>query len=76
MVYLATSDSYVNVRSNEEFPQFVEFDRLTGKFSSLTGGTIKTDIADKDSNFIVRLAIIADTLIRSIKIFANSFQER
>lgn len=76
MVYLATSDSYIDVRSNEKFPQFVEFDRLTGEFISLTGDTIKPDIVDKDSNFIVRLAIIADTLIRSIKIFANSFQER
>ena len=68
MAYLVTSDSYVNVRSNEKYPQFMEFDRLTGELSSLTGDTIKTDIKDSDSNFLVRLYIIADTLIRNIKI--------
>ncbi len=76
MVYLVTSDSYVTVRSNEKFPQFMKFDRLTGELSSLTGNTIKTDITDKDGNFVVRLAVIADTLVRNIKILVNSFQER
>jgi hypothetical protein len=68
MLYLITSDSYVTVRDNEKYPQFMEFDRITGKLSSLTGDTIKTDVKDSDSNFFVRLCIIADTLIRNIKI--------
>ena len=68
MAYLITSDSYVDVRSNEKYPQFMELDRLTGELSSLTGDEIKTDIKDSDSNFLVRLYIIADTLIRNIKI--------
>lgn len=68
MLYLVTSDSYVNVRSNEKFPQFMKLDRLTGQLSSLTGDTIKTEIADKDGNFLVRTVIIADTLVRNIKI--------
>lgn len=76
MAYLVMSDSYVSVRSNGKFPQFMKLDRLTGELSSLTGDTIKTNITDKDGNFVVRLIVIADTLIRNIKIFVNSFQER
>ena len=76
MAYLATSDSYVTVRSNEKYPQFMSYDKLTGELSSLTGDTIKPDIKDSDSNFIVRLAVIADTLIRNIKNLFSSYQER
>ena len=76
MAYLVMSDSYVSVRSNGKFPQFMKLDRLTGELSSLTGDTIKTNITDKDGNFVVRLIVIADTLIRNIKILVNSFQER
>ena len=68
MLYLITSDSYVTVRDNGKYPQFMEFDRITGKLSSLTGDTIKTDIKDGDSDFFVRLCVIADTLVRNIKI--------
>lgn len=68
MLYLVTSDSYVTVHSNEKFPQFVKFDRLTGKLSSLTGDTIKRDIKDGDADFTVRLATIVDTVKRSLEI--------
>lgn len=67
MLYLALSDSYVSVHSDEKYPQFMEFNRLTGELASLTGDEIKTDIRDKDSSFIVRLVIIFDTLIKNIK---------
>ena len=68
MLYLVTSDSYVTVHSNKDYPQFVEFDRLTGKLSSLTGDTIKTDIKDTEADFTVRLVIIADTIKRSLEL--------
>ena len=68
MLYLVTSDSYVTVHSNEKFPQFVEFDRLSGELHSLTGDTIKRDIKDGEANFMVRLIIIADTIKRSLEI--------
>lgn len=67
MVYLATADSYVTVHSNKDLPQFVELNRITGEFTSLTGGTIKPDIKDSESNFFVRIVIIADTLMKNIK---------
>lgn len=68
MVYLATSDTYADVRSNEKYPQFMALDRLTGELTSLTGDEIEPDVKDKDSSFTVRLAVIADSLIRNIKI--------
>lgn len=37
-VWLVTSDERVNVYSNEKYPQFVQIDRETGKFVSLTEG--------------------------------------
>lgn len=67
MLYLVTSDSYVTVHSNKDFPQFVRYDRISGEFTSLTGDKIKTDIKDSEADFIVRLIIIADTFRRSIK---------
>ena len=67
MRYLVTSDSYVNVCSNEKFPQFMELNRLTGELTSLTGDRIRADLRDKDSSFIIRLVIICDTIIKNIK---------
>lgn len=71
MLYLVTSDSCVTVHSNVKFPQFVELNRLTGTFSSLTGENIKTDIKDCESNFITRFVIIADTFIKNIKMLLS-----
>ncbi len=68
MLYLALSDDYVTVRSNEKYPQFTELNRLTGELTSLTGDEIKNDIRDMDNNFIVRFVIILDTIIKNIKI--------
>lgn len=67
MVYLALSDSYVTVHDNEKFPQFMEFNRLTGELTSLTGSEIKIDIKDSDSNIFVRAIIIADTLLKTVR---------
>lgn len=67
MTYLALSDDYVTVHDNEKYPQFMEFNRITGELTSLTGDKISISIKDLDNNFIVRLYIIADTLIRNIK---------
>ena len=67
MLYLALSDSYVSVHSDEKYPQFMELNRLTGELTSLTGDEIKSDLRDKDSSFVVRLVIIFDTLIKNIK---------
>ena len=67
MVYLALSDSYVTVHSNEKFPQFTELNRITGELTSLTGSEIKADIKDGNSNVFVRAIIIADTFIKTIK---------
>ena len=67
MVYLVTADRYVTVHSNKDLPQFVELNRITGEFTSLTGDTIKRDIKDSESNFAVRIVIIADTLMKNIK---------
>ncbi len=67
MCYLVTSESYVHVRSNDKFPQFMELNRVTGEFTSLTGDKIQADIRDKDSNFLVRFVIICDTIIKNIK---------
>lgn len=67
MLYLALSESYVTVHDNEKFPQFMEFNRLTGELTSLTGSEIKPDIKDYDSNVFVRMFIIADTVLESIR---------
>ncbi len=68
MLYLVTSDSYVTVHSDKDFPQFVELNRLSGEFRSLTGDTIKRDIKDSEADFFVRLVVIADTIKRSLEI--------
>ena len=67
MLYLALSDDYVTVRSNEKYPQFMELNRLTGELTSLTGDEIKIDLRDKESSFIIRMIIICDTIIKNIK---------
>lgn len=67
MLYLVTSDSYVTVHSNKKFPQFVEFNRITGEFISITGSEINSDLRDRESNFIIRMVIIADTFLKNIK---------
>ncbi len=76
MIYLVTADSHVTVHSNKDFPQFVELNRLTGEFTSLTGDTIKTDIKDSESNFIVRLVIIADTLMKNTEKVLSALNKR
>ena len=68
MLYLVTSKNYVTVNSNERFPQFTQLNRLTGELTSLTGDEIKADLKDKDSSFIIRAIIIADTLLKNIRI--------
>lgn len=67
MLYLALSEDYVTVHDNEKFPQFTEFNRLTGELTSLTGDKIRTDIKDLDSNIFVRAFIIADTFFKTVK---------
>ena len=67
MLYLVLSDSYVTVHDNDKFPQFMEFNRITGELTSLTGDKIKTDIKDLDNNIFVRAIIIADTFFKTIK---------
>lgn len=76
MLYLVTSDEYVNVHSDERFEQFVELDRITGEFVSLTGDTVTPDIKDGESSFTVRFAVIADTLIRSVKNIISNIQKK
>lgn len=40
IVWLATSEESVDIYTNENYPQFVEYDSETGSFSSLTYGVI------------------------------------
>ena len=68
MLYLALSEDYVTVHDNEKFPQFMELNRLTGELTSLTGDKIKVSLKDLDSNIIVRAIIIAETMLKNIKI--------
>ena len=68
MLYLALSEDYVTVHDNEKFPQFMELNRLTGELTSLTGDKIRVSLKDLDSNIIVRAIIIAETMLKNIKI--------
>ena len=68
LMYLVTSDTYVTVHSNEKYPQFVELNRISGEFTSLTGSDFKKDYKDGESSFLVRAIIIADTFWKNIRI--------
>lgn len=54
ITYLVTSEEYVDIYSNEEYPQFTEFDKTTKTLNSLTGYV--EDVPAKDT--IVDLAIL------------------
>ncbi len=67
MTYLVTSESYVNVHSNEKYPQFMSLNKNTGKLTSLTGDEIKADIASGKSSFFMRLVEIFRNLYINIR---------
>lgn len=67
LTYLVTSDSYVNVHSDESFPQFMSLNKNTGKLTSLTGEEIKADITSGKAPFFYRLVEIIRNIIVSVK---------
>ncbi len=68
MTYLVTSDSYVNVHSDENFPQFTSYNKNTGKLTSLTGDKIKADIASGKAGFFIRIVEILRNLYINIRL--------
>ena len=71
MTYLVTSEEYVNIYSNESFPQFMSYNKNTGKLTSLTGEIINPDITSGKGGFFIRLVEIIRNLIVSIKLSFN-----
>lgn len=67
LTYLVTSESYVNVHSDESYPQFVSYNKNTGKLTSLTGEEINPDITSGKAPFFYRLVEIIRSLIVSVK---------
>lgn len=57
LVFLATSESYVDVHSDARYPQFIELDRQTRTYSSLTEG-VKLDGESENSTSKIFASII------------------
>ena len=68
LTYLVTSESYVNVHSDESYPQFASYNKNTGKLTSLTGEEINPDITSGKAPFFLRLVEIIRSIILSVKI--------
>ncbi len=60
--YLVKTKGQPDVHSNPEFPQFMEFNNITGKLTSLTGSELNISFLDKETTFITRLIIILESL--------------
>lgn len=69
--WLVETEGQPTVFDNEKYPQFMRYNRETGKLSSLTTGERKASIIDKESNFIVRFFAIIESLYL---IIANWFE--
>lgn len=67
MTYLITSEDYVNVHSNESFPQFTSYNKVTKKLTSLTGSEINPDITSGKPYFFIRFVEILRGIYINIK---------
>lgn len=56
LLWLVGSEGEVSVNSENGYPQFVEFNSITEKLTSLTGNEVKHSILDEHSSFLSRLA--------------------
>lgn len=68
LMWMILNDKPVDIYTNEKYPQFVELNLVSGKFSSLTGSEIKASYLDVNSNAIsrlIRFVINVYTLIKS-----------
>lgn len=68
LTYLVTSDSYVNIYSDESYPQFMSYNKNTGKLTSLTGEIIDPDITSGKPPFFLRIVEIIRSVIVSLKL--------
>ena len=73
-LWLVTSDEKVNVYTNEKYPQFVELDRNTGKFVSLTEGVTLSEKTTVDLAPIFRAIMnFLDMIMeRFVRIWGNT----
>lgn len=69
--WLVQTEGQPTVFDNEKYPQFMRYNRETGKLSSLTTGERRASILDRESNFIVRFFAIIESLYLRI---ANWFE--
>ncbi len=64
--WAVTTKGQISVFDNEKYPQFMHFDNVTGKLTSLTGSEIKPDKLDGKTTLLTRLIIIIKTLYSNI----------
>ena len=55
LMWMILNDEPFDVYTNEDYPQFVELNLTSGKFSSLTGKEMNPSYLDNHSNLITRL---------------------
>lgn len=67
MTYLVTSDDYVSVHTNKDFPQFTSYSKVTKKLTSLTGSELKIDITSGKPYFFIRFVEILRGIFINIK---------
>ena len=60
--WLVQTEGQPTVYDNESYPQFMRYNRETGKLISLTTGERKASVIDKESNVIVRFFAIVESL--------------
>ena len=60
--WLVETEGQPTVFDNEKYPQFMRYNRETGKLSSLTTGNRKASVIDEESNIVVRFFAIIESL--------------
>lgn len=64
--WLVLTEGQPTVFDNEKYPQFMRYNRETGKLTSLTTGERKASIIDREGTFLVRLLGILESLYYSV----------
>lgn len=69
-VWVTTSEEPVTVHSDARYPQFVEFDRRSGAFISLTEGV---DIPESETNKVSKLTLFVNFIEKIIEMLLRYF---
>ena len=73
--WLVETEGQPTVFDNESYPQFMRYNRETGKLISLTTGERKASVIDKESNIIVRFFAIIESFYYVVINWINGFKK-